>query len=67
MKNGIVKIWVCQACEKEYIERPLMCSGCECLDFYVKFAGILNDADNLKGLVDKNKNDEDEKKKKVRM
>ena len=65
MKNGIVKIWVCKECEKEYIERPLMCSACECLNFYVKYGGILSDADNLKELVDNFKDDDD--KKRVRM
>ena len=67
MKNGIVKIWVCRNCEKEHLDRPMMCSTCECLDFYVKYGGILSDTDDLKDLVSNNKDDDEKKNKKVRM
>ena len=67
MKSGLVKIWVCQGCEKEHLERPLMCSTCECLNFYVKYGGILEDTNELSKLVDPNKDNDSDKKKKVRM
>jgi len=67
MKNGIVKIWVCRECEKEYIDRPMMCSSCECLDFYVKYGGLITDAEELKDLVGTYKDDKKDKKNRVRM
>ena len=65
MKNGLIKIWVCQGCEKEHLDRPIMCTNCECLDFYVKYGGILEDTDELSKLVDPSK--DDDKKKRVRL
>ena len=68
MKNGIVKIWVCRECEKEYIDRPMMCSKCESLDFYIKYGGLLTDAEELTKLIDAYKDDDEPKKnKRIRM
>jgi len=66
MKNGIIKIWVCKECEKEYIDRPIMCTGCEKFDFYVKYGGMLNDTEGLTKLVDSYQDDEPGKKKNKR-
>jgi len=51
MKNGIVKIWVCSACQKEYLDRPLMCTKCKKLEFEVKYGGQISDAEELSKLV----------------
>jgi len=67
MKEEIIKIWVCRECEKEYRERPIMCSYCNKFEFYVKYAGQLTDIDELSKLVEVYKDDEHEKNKKVRM
>ena len=61
--KGLKKIWACQKCEKEYLDRPIMCSDCEGLDFYVKYGGIIQDADDLTDLITY----KDDKKKKARM
>ena len=67
MNKGIVKIWVCRDCEKEYIERPLMCTNCSGLEFYVKYGGIISDTDGLTDLVDSYKEDKPDKNKRIRM
>ena len=67
MKSGIVKIWVCRNCEKEYLERPLMCTSCECLEFYLKYGGLVTDSEELTNLVETYKDDKPDKNKKVRM
>ena len=66
--KGLVKIWACKDCEKEYMDRPLVCTGCDGLDFYVKYGGILSEAeDELLDLIDNYKDDDNDKKKRVRM
>jgi len=68
MIKGLVKIWVCKECEKEYIDRPIMCSKCESFDFEVKYGGLITDAEELTKLVDNYKDDDKpDKNKKVRM
>ena len=67
MKSGIVKIWVCQECEKMYVSRPIMCSKCDTFDFYVKYDGQITDAEELTKLIDSYKDDEPEEKKRIRM
>ena len=67
MKNGIVKIWVCDECGKEFLERPIMCPMCNGFGFYVKYGGQIHDAQELVDLIDSYKDDETEKNKKVRM
>jgi len=61
--KGLKKIWACQKCEKEYLERPIMCTDCESLNFYVKYGGIIQDADDLTDLI----TFKDDKKRKARM
>jgi len=51
MKNGIVKIWVCQKCEKEYLDRPIVCTKCDGFKFEVKYAGQISDAEELTKLI----------------
>jgi len=67
MKSGIIKIWVCRECEKEFLERPIMCSNCDHFDFYVKYGGQINDTDELTKLIDTYKDDDHDKNRKVRM
>jgi len=67
MKDGIIKIWVCQECEKEYLDRPIMCTSCNNFEFYVKYGGQITDEEALTKLVDSYKEDEPEKKKRIRM
>ena len=67
MNKGIIKIWVCKECEKEYLDRPIMCTKCEKFDFYVKYGGQIIDSEELASLVDNYKDDEKDKKKKARM
>ena len=63
MKNGIIKIWVCQECEKEYADRPVMCTGCNSFEFFIKYGGQISDAEELTKLIDSYKDDEfDEEK-----
>ena len=52
MKNGIVKIWVCQNCQKEYIDRQVMCSKCGKFEFEVKYGGVITGAEELTKLVE---------------
>jgi len=51
MKNGIVKIWVCQECQKEFLDRPIVCTKCKKLNFEVKYAGQVHDAEELTKLI----------------
>jgi len=67
MKNGIIKIWVCQDCEKEYLDRPIMCSKCNGFEFYVMYGGQVTDAEELTKLIDSYKDDEPENKTRIRM
>jgi len=67
MKNNIYKIWVCEECNKEFVSRPIVCSMCNNFEFYVKYGGQINDAEELTDLIESYKKDEDEKNKKVRM
>ena len=67
MKDGIIKIWVCRECEKEYLDRPVMCTGCNKFEFFVKYAGQITDTEELSKLVDTYKDDENGKKKRVRL
>jgi len=68
MKNGLFKIWVCRECEKEYFERPIMCTSCEHFDFYVKYGGQITDTEELTKLVDTYKDDDEpDKNKRIRM
>jgi len=52
MKNGIVKIWVCDDCGKEFLDRPVMCSVCNSFGYYVKYGGQITDAEELKELLE---------------
>ena len=67
MKNNIIKIWVCDDCSREFLERPVMCSICNSFGFYVKYGGQITDAEELVELLDSYKEDEKDKNKKVRM
>jgi len=67
MKDGIIKIWVCQECEKEYFDRPIMCSMCNGFEFYVKYGGQISDAEELTKLIDTYKDDDTDKNKRIRM
>ena len=67
MKNGIIKIWVCRGCEKEFLDRPIMCSKCDTFEFDVKYGGQITDAEELTKLIDAYKDDEADNDKKVRM
>ena len=67
MKDGIIKIWVCQECDKEYRDRPIMCSYCNTFEFFVKYAGQITDTDELTKLIDNYKDDDNDKKNRVRM
>jgi len=64
--KGLKKLWACQKCDKEYLTRPLVCANCDGLDFYVKYGGMLQDADDLTDLITY-KDDDSDKKKKARM
>ena len=57
MKDGLVKIWVCQNCNKEYVNRPIMCTGCDTFGFYVKYGGFIDDTNELTKLVDAYRDD----------
>jgi len=61
MKHGLVKIWVCSECEKEYIDRPTMCTKCRGLEFYVKYGGLVTDSEELTKLVETYHDDKYEK------
>jgi len=52
MKHGIVKFWVCQNCQKEYLDKPIMCSKCEGLQFELKYGGMVTDSEELTHLVE---------------
>ena len=67
MKDGIIKIWVCQECEKEYLDRPIMCTSCNKFEFYVKYGGQITDEEALTKLVGSYKEEEPEKKRRIRM
>jgi len=67
MKNCIIKIWVCDDCGKESLDRPVVCSMCNCFGFYVKYGGQITDDEELVDLIDSYKKDETEKNKKVRL
>ena len=67
MNKGIIKIWVCRDCEKEFLDRPIMCTKCNGFEFYVKYGGQITDADGLTKLVDTYKDDEPNKNKRIRM
>jgi len=67
MKNGLIKIWVCRDCEKEYLERPIMCTRCNKFEFYVKYGGLITDAEELTKLANTYTDDESDKKKRIRM
>jgi len=57
MKNGIIKIWVCQNCQREYLERQVMCTKCDGFDFEVKYGGMITDAEELSKLVEAYRDD----------
>jgi len=63
MKDGLVKIWVCKNCEKEYVSRQVMCTGCDTFEFYVKYGGFIDETDELTKLVGAYKDDTPEKPK----
>ena len=67
MKNSIIKIWVCDDCGREFLERPVMCSMCNGFGFYVKYGGQITDAEELVELIDSYKEDENDKNKRVKM
>jgi len=70
MKHGIIKFWVCKECAKEYIDRPLVCSKCDNLEFELKYGGLITDAEELEKLIETYKHkddDEPEKNKRIRM
>jgi len=67
MKNTIIKIWVCDDCAREFLERPVMCSMCNSFGFYVKYGGQITDAEELVELIDSYKEDDNDKKKRVKM
>ena len=67
MKNGIIKIWVCRDCDKEYLDKPIICSKCDHFDFYVKYGGEITNAEELTKLIDSYKDDDIKAFKKVRM
>jgi len=52
MKNGIIKIWVCQNCQKEYLNRQVICSKCDKFEFDVKYGGIISDEEELSKLIE---------------
>ena len=58
MKNGIVKIWVCKGCEKEFLDRPIVCTKCDGFEFDVKYGGQIHDAEELTKLIERYKNTE---------
>jgi len=64
MKNDLIKIWVCRECEKEFLERPVMCTGCNKFEFYVKYSGQITDSEELTELIDTYKGDDPGKDKK---
>ena len=68
MKNGIIKIWVCKECEKEYLDRPIICKMCDTFEFDVKYGGQITDAEELTKLIDSNKEEEEsDKKRRIRI
>jgi len=67
MKSNIIKIWVCQECEKEFVTRPIVCSMCNNFEFYIKYGGEITDAEELSKLIETYKEDEQDKNKRVRM
>jgi len=67
MENKIIKIWVCQECGKEYVDRPIACTSCGCFELYLKYSGILSDTDELTKLIEPYKYDELDKNKRTRM
>jgi len=67
MKNGIIKIWECQDCGKEYLDRPIMCSKCNNFEFGVKYGGQITDAEELTRLIDSYKDEEPEEEKRIKM
>ena len=62
MKNNIIKIWVCQECEKEFIDRPIICSICNNFEYYVKYGGQITDAEELTDLIESYKKNDAAKK-----
>ena len=57
MKYGIVKFWVCKKCQKEYLDRPIVCSKCEGMEFELKYGGQVVDSEELANLVESYKYD----------
>ena len=50
-KNTIVKVWECTSCSREYSEKPVVCTGCYCLMFNLKYTGEIVDNDELGKLI----------------
>jgi len=68
MKHGIIKIWVCSECQKEFLDRQVMCSRCGGFEFDLKYGGQIVDAEELTKLIANYKDDDEpDKNKKVRM
>jgi hypothetical protein len=61
--NNIVKIWCCDNCESEYLERPSFCRRCDWFSFHIKYAGEISNSDELASLVEYAKNLEEGKNK----
>jgi len=67
MKADIIKIWVCQDCGKEFIERQIMCSICNKFEFGVKYGGQISDAEELTKLIESYKKDDIARERRLRM
>ena len=67
MKNDIIKIWVCQDCEKEYFSRPILCSICSNFEYYVKYGGQIADTEELTKLIETYKGEKVEESRRIRM
>ncbi|MCL2819298.1 MAG: hypothetical protein FWD38_00480 [Oscillospiraceae bacterium] len=57
MQNGIIKIWVCKNCEKEFLDRQVFCTKCNGAEFYVKYGGIVSNEGDLAKMIDTYKDD----------
>jgi len=60
MKHGIVKFWICKECAKEYLDRPMVCSKCNSLEFELKYGGMVTGAEELEKLIETYKFKDDE-------
>jgi len=58
MKHGIVKMWVCKECAREFLDKPLICSKCDTFEFDVKYGGQITDAEELAKLIESYRSDD---------